>query len=109
MTFNEFQNHCVSTAIYPNVGANLPYTVLGLCGESGEVAEKVKKLIRDHGGKVTEDKRLEILKELADVLWYVATTSMELKAPLQEVVDLGVAKYADRKARGVLHGEGDNR
>jgi len=68
MSFEQYQIAAKQTAIYPNAGENLFYPTLGLCGESGEVAEKVKKIYRDSKGIVTLDKKLEIIKELGDVL-----------------------------------------
>jgi len=79
MTFDEYQEHAAQTAIYPNryeIGG-MTYTVLGLNGEAGEIAEKLKKVIRDNGGKVDEAKTYELAKELGDVLWYVAETATQ--------------------------------
>lgn len=111
MDFSEYQKKAWSRAIYPHRGDNLAYTALGLCGESGEVAEKVKKLIRDKGSASQwsdEDRRL-LLKELGDVLWYVAAAAAELRADLQEVVDMNLEKIDGRHERGTLGGSGDDR
>ena len=109
MTLDEFQMRCMDTAIYPDKGSNLPYTTLGLCGESGEVAEKVKKLLRDYDGHLNEERRLAICKELGDVMWYVSAAVFELGMTLQEVADVALEKYAGRVSRGTLHGDGDDR
>lgn len=77
---------------------------LGLVGEAGEFAEKIKKYVRDG----TYDRDLW-LKELGDVVFYVAALANYLDSDLQEVMDLNVAKLEDRKSRGVLQGSGDNR
>jgi NTP pyrophosphatase (non-canonical NTP hydrolase) len=82
---------------------------LKIAGEAGEVADKVGKLIRDHHSQLSEPKRLELLKELGDVLWYVSAIAYELDSSLEAVADLNFAKLEDRKARGVLGGDGDNR
>lgn len=68
MTFDEYQNESNKTAIYPDKGNNVTYSTLGLAGESGEVAEKIKKLIRDKNSIITEEFVIEIKKELGDVL-----------------------------------------
>lgn len=109
MTFEEYQKESRKTAIYPNLGENFVYPTLGLLGEAGEVAEKIKKIIRDNAGKITKEKREEICKELGDVLWYVAQLSTELGLSLEEVAELNIEKLKSRAERGVLHGSGDNR
>lgn len=109
MTFSAFQKAAITTAIYPGRGKNLIYPVLGLAGESGEVSEKVKKIIRDDGGEVTTEKREQIAKELGDVLWYVAAICDELRLDMGAVAEGNLAKLAARQARGTLTGSGDNR
>ena len=109
MDFNEYQKKAQETATYPDVGKNFVYPTLGLAGESGEVAEKIKKVIRNDGGIMSDEKRGEIKKELGDVLWYVAQLSTELGLALGDVAQGNLDKLASRKERGVLHSEGDNR
>lgn len=109
MDFNTYQKTIRKTAIYPHQGDNLAYPALGLTGEAGEVADKVKKLIRDAGGKLSDPRREEMIKELGDVLWYLAALASELGVNLDEVALKNVQKVIDRKARGVLTGDGDNR
>ncbi len=109
MTLNEYQNEASKTALYPRRGSNLTYTVLGLCGESGEIAEKVKKLDRDRGGVMDDAWKEEMKKELGDVLWYVAQAAFELEFDLEAVAQLNVEKLRSRLARQTLHGDGDNR
>ena len=112
-TLLQYQLAAHNTAIYPQVGTGsqtaLTYLFLKLNGEAGEAAEKFAKIIRDKGGKGTLEDREEILKELGDVLWYVAMLADELDESLEEVAKRNVAKLADRKDRGVLGGSGDNR
>ena len=72
MTLNEYQQHALETAIYPD-DRRIIYPTLGLTGEAGEVADKVKKVIRDAHEEFTDEKRLEIVKEIGDVLWYCAS------------------------------------
>lgn len=109
MTFEAYQKFTESTAIYPNRGSNVVYPTLGLAGESGEVAEKVKKFIRDDASHMSEERRQEIAKELGDVLWYVSQLAAELNFSLEEIAALNVKKLSSRKERGAVHGDGDNR
>lgn len=109
MNFKEYQEQSRKTALYPEVGSNFVYPTLGLSGEAGEVAEKIKKVIRDKGGVIDEDTRQEIKKELGDVLWYVSQLSSELKLSLDEVAQFNIEKLQSRMNRGVINGNGDNR
>ena len=109
MTFEDYQRESRKTAIYPDAGRNIIYPVLGLCGESGEVAEKIKKVLRDEGGVVSEEKKLEIKKELGDVLWYVAQISTEFGLSLEEVAQGNLEKLFSRLDRGQIKGSGDDR
>lgn len=108
MTLDEFQEAALETAIYPNP---IIYPTIGLTGEAGEVADKVKKVIRDKGGDFWKDSttREEIMKEIGDVLWYCATLANDLGYTLEEVAETNVEKLLSRKKRGVLGGNGDNR
>ena len=109
MDFKEYQEEAKKTALYPNIGNNFIYPTLGLAGEAGEVAEKIKKVIRDKEGVVDDTTREEIRKELGDVLWYISQIANELKIPLDEVAEFNIEKLKDRMERGKLHGSGDNR
>lgn len=109
MDFDEYQKKVRETAIYPHQGENLSYPALGLNGEAGEVADKIKKIIRDDNGVLTPTRREDMIKELGDVLWYLAAIAWELKVDLSEVAKKNIEKLRDRKKRGVLTGEGDNR
>jgi NTP pyrophosphatase (non-canonical NTP hydrolase) len=109
MTPNEYQTAALRTAIYPDRGNNLIYPVLGICGEAGEVAEKVKKIIRDGDGVLTDPDREKIALELSDVCWYVAVLAYELDYTLEEIMQMNLDKLASRQSRGVLSGSGDNR
>lgn len=108
MTFNDYQTTARTTAIYPNLGSNYIYPTLGLVGEAGEVAEKVKKILRG-GEEMTDDQRQELIKELGDVLWYIANLATEFNISLDDLADRNIQKLLSRKDRGVLHGSGDNR
>ena len=109
ITANQYQDGACSTAIYPKHRA-LEYLSLGLVGEAGEIANKVKKLIRD--GATPEDlaeKKIQIGYEVGDVLWYAAVLSDELGMNLGHIMENNIQKLADRKSRGTLSGSGDNR
>lgn len=109
MELNEYQAEALSTAIYPNDN-KVEYLALALCGEAGEVADKVKKVIRDHNGDFSDkDTRDRIAYELGDVLWYAANLARAIGYSLSEVATLNLAKIDARKLRGTIHGTGDNR
>lgn len=108
MTLNEYQQKALETAIYAEE-YKIIYPVLGMCGEAGEVADKVKKVIRDNNQEFTPEKKSEIAKEIGDVLWYCATAAHDLGYSLEEIAEINYAKLKSRQARGKLGGEGDNR
>lgn len=109
MEFNEYQKLARQTALYAGAGKNFVYPALGLCGESGEVAEKIKKIIRDRNNIVDDECRAGLEKELGDVLWYVANLAAELDLKLDNIAQKNIAKLKSRKERDVLHGSGDER
>lgn len=109
MNLNTYQEQARSTAIYPNLGSNIIYPSLGICGESGEIAEKVKKIVRDDGGVVTDVKREGIAFELGDLLWYVSQLAAEIDYSLEDIAQMNLDKLFSRKERGVISGSGDNR
>ena len=105
----EYQERSRRTAVYPNAGTNLAYPTLGLCGEAGEVAEKIKKAMRDDGGILTDARREALASELGDVLWYLAQVSTEAGLDLDELAEANLAKLLSRQERNVLQGSGDDR
>ena len=109
MTFEEYQKSSRKTALYPDVGNNFIYPTLGLAGEAGEVAEKIKKVLRDNNGVVDESRREEIAKELGDVLWYVTQVASELDLSLDGIAKQNIEKLYSRLERGKLSGSGDSR
>ena len=106
MTLDEYQEKALETAIYP-----LPiiYPALGMCGEAGEVADKVKKVIRDDNQNFSTARKIEIAAEIGDVLWYCATLANDLGFKLEAIAQMNYAKLHSRQLRGKLGGSGDNR
>ena len=109
VTFEEYQKKSRKTAKYPDVGSNFVYPTLGLAGEAGEVADKIKKIIRDDGGEVLPEKKKEIEKELGDVLWYVSQIATELGLSLEDIAEKNIEKLYSRLERGKRGGSGDDR
>jgi NTP pyrophosphatase (non-canonical NTP hydrolase) len=110
MTLNEYQTEALMTALWSgDEMKDLAHWVLGVTGESGEIAEKVKKIIRDFDGKLSEDAKKELMKEIGDVMWYLAVLSENLGYTFEEVGKKNITKLRDRQARNKLHGSGDNR
>tara|TARA_Y100001968_G_C19433404_1_gene758295 strand:+ start:2440 stop:2769 length:330 start_codon:yes stop_codon:yes gene_type:complete len=109
MNLNHYQDKSRLTALYPNVGNNPIYPTLGLVGEAGEVADKLKKILRDKNG-VFDSSSIESIKlELGDVLWYIAQLSSELGLNLEDVAQSNLDKLESRVSRGVISGSGDDR
>jgi NTP pyrophosphatase (non-canonical NTP hydrolase) len=108
MELNTYQSEAMRTAVYP-VDRGLEYATLGLASEAGEVAGKVKKVIRDKDGIYTEADRKEIASEAADVLWYLAAIARELGTTLEVMAQGNLNKLESRARRGVIGGNGDNR
>jgi NTP pyrophosphatase (non-canonical NTP hydrolase) len=109
MRLSDYQERSRATAVYPAAGANLLYPTLGLCGEAGEVAEKVKKMLRDDGGVLSVARRAALAKELGDVLWYLAQLATEADLDLDAIAEANLDKLLSRQERGALRGSGDER
>jgi NTP pyrophosphatase (non-canonical NTP hydrolase) len=103
MQFHDYQSRAGETLIRPHTHPII-YPALGLAGEAGEVANKVKKLIRD--GALDKE---AVAQEMGDVLWYLAALATDLGLDLGQIAEDNLARLADRKARGALHGSGDDR
>ena len=114
MNLQEYSDKAITTLLYgdelsDDMTPDILHQVFGLVGESGEVAEKFKKLIRDKSGQLSVEDKQEIIKELGDVLWYVNSLSTLLGSSLEEVAEKNLEKVLSRKARGTTKGSGDNR
>ena len=108
MNMNDYQFVSRKTAIYPK-SQGFVYCVLGLVGESGEIADKLKKVIRDKNSKLGEEEIMGVDKELGDVLWYVSNLAHELGFTLEEIAQMNVDKLQSRMERNKLSGSGDDR
>jgi NTP pyrophosphatase (non-canonical NTP hydrolase) len=102
VTLNEYQDEASDTAVYPGMGvkAGIEYTLFGLLGEAGELANKYKKILRNEVNPYS--RREELMDELGDVLWYLSAFAKELGYTLEEVADFNLAKLAKRKTEGTL-------
>ena len=107
MLLDDYQ-HAASTTATP-AARTLSYLVLGLCGEAGEIADHAKKVLRDDGGSLTVDRQRQLLAEVGDCLWYIASICTTLDVSLSQVAESNLAKLKDRHARGVICGAGDAR
>ena len=125
MNFNEYQQKCLTTDHYPSAANNyidirwsgedtdkglcILLHGMGLVGEAGEVADKLKKVYRDHSGIFTPEIILALVKELGDNLWYIATLADDLGWELEDVAKLNIDKLAIRAQNKTIQGSGDNR
>jgi NTP pyrophosphatase (non-canonical NTP hydrolase) len=109
MLLSDYQSRSRATAVYPQMGDNLLYPTLGLCGEAGEVAEKIKKMVRDDDGILSDERRAALSKELGDVLWYLAQLATEAELDLDAIAEENLEKLLSRRDRNVLQGSGDDR
>lgn len=100
MELNEYQKGAQATAIYRERGlgglGRLHYVALGLNGESGELANDLKKVTRDMRGRLDSGLRTKLQEELGDVLWYVAMFARELDTDLEDIAKGNLAKLAQR-------------
>lgn len=130
LTFTEYQNLTQNTAIYkeviteyvksleiPNIQKSydlikllsVTYVILGLAGEAAECANSFKKIIRDNGGKIDNEKGCDLISEANDANWYIAQLHNELKQDYNEGAIRNIQKLADRKNRNKLTGSGDQK
>ena len=115
MQLSDYSTQALSTDTFDDTKPKDPGShaflskILGLTGEAGEVAEKMKKILRDKDGVMSEQDKKELIKELGDILWYINSTAVYLGYTLDDVAQANLDKVLSRKARGVSHGSGDNR
>ena len=105
----QYEEQMATSKDYPVDKLSLIYPALGLNGEAGEVAEKVKKCWRDNNGVFTEDIKKAILKELADVLWYIWACADDMGYTLDDVLLTSMKKVKERQETNTVHGSGDDR
>lgn len=108
MNMSDYQNQATKTAIYDDADVII-YPALGLISEAGEVAGKIKKVLRDNNGHFDPEKREAIADEVGDVLWYLASLCTDLGIGMDVVAQRNLDKLNSRMARGVIQGSGDNR
>ena len=112
-TFDTYQDWTDNTATYPEAGSGsmlaLAYLGLGVAGEAGEVADKLKKVLRDSGGVLTNEVRAALIKEIGDVLWYAARLGVELDISMSDIAARNITKLESRLEAGTLGGSGDDR
>ena len=110
MTFDEYQKRALSSAIvHKDSLMAKTIWVMGVAGEAGEVVEKWKKIVAYRQGKISDEDRIELIKELGDVVWYIAVLAHALDMSFDEVMTINLQKLSDRTRRNVVKGEGDNR
>ena len=110
MTLDDYQKKALTTVITSdNEFRDLLHWVLGINGEAGEIAEKVKKIIRDKSGQVSDKDKAELAAEIGDVLWYLAVFAHHLGVSFENIAQQNLDKLQSRQARGVLQGSGDDR
>lgn len=134
LTFNQYSADVTRHAQYPNEGRNMVYPAMGIVGESGELADKIKKYWRNESAKTLEkfagsfaamqdhaclnamsaksmpdEFRMEVAKEIGDVLWYLNALAKEINFTLEEIAALNMQKLRDRAERNVIKSIGDNR
>lgn len=110
MKFDDYQRQALSTRLSSGDDfKDLMHWVLGLTGEAGEVAEKLKKIVRDKDGQISDSDKQELVKELGDILWYIAIFADHIGSDLGQVAAINSEKLASRQQRNQLQGSGDNR
>jgi NTP pyrophosphatase (non-canonical NTP hydrolase) len=120
MNFEEYSKQADSTAQYPNKGFNLVYPAIKLAGEAGETADKIGKHWRNNhddsdplwameASSYSPEEKIELIKELGDVLWYINAIALELGTTLETVAQVNIAKLRGRAERGTINSSGDNR
>lgn len=105
MELNHYQEEARTFAVYPDKGDNIVYPALGLIGEAGEVANQVKKVLRDDNGEVTNERFDKLADELGDVLWYIANEATELGTTLEHIANYNLCKLRERRRQDQISGD----
>lgn len=109
-TFNEYEEEAMNTAVYDG---EVIYPTLGLVSEAGEVADKIKKMLRDEdvdlGFEMSEEQRKAVALEVSDCLWYITALASDLGYSLEDIANMNIEKLRDRMDRNAIHGSGDER
>ena len=108
-TLKEYEDFMQTSKFYPQDKLPITYPALGLNGEAGEVAEKVKKCWRDNNGIFDDNIKQAIMKELADTLWYIWACADDMGYTLEDVLKIGMQKVKERQETNTVHGNGDDR
>lgn len=108
ITFMDYQSRTHATAVYPK-DISLLYLTLGLAGEAGEVANKIKKIYRDADGIVHSERKKDLANEIGDCLWYLSELCNVLNLDFGEVAKDNILKLRRRYEQGTIKGEGENR
>jgi NTP pyrophosphatase (non-canonical NTP hydrolase) len=110
MNFDEYQKQALKTA-HQNPNSLMDKTIwaMGVAGEAGEVIEKWKKIVAYKNGRISQEDKAELAKELGDVVWYVAVLAHSLGLSFEQIMASNIKKLADRQKRNVIKGAGDNR
>lgn len=111
MDFNEYQKLAARTATFEGRDPWYPlmYVALGIAGESGELIEKLKKVMRNDNGVISDEKREAMKQEIGDVLWYLSQFARLIDIPFEDAAKANIDKTWDRAQRGVIRSEGDTR
>ena len=107
MNVKEYEDIMYTSKVYDRLP--IVYPILGMNGEAGEAAEKVKKCLRDNNGIFGDQIKVDIMRELADVLWYIWATADDMGFTLEDVMEIGIEKVEKRQKTNTVHGVGDNR
>lgn len=107
MNVKEYEDFMSTSKVYDCLP--IVYPILGMNGEAGEAAEKVKKCLRDNNGVFSNQVKTDIMRELADVLWYIWATADDMGYTLEDVMEIGIEKVEKRQKTNTIHGSGDNR
>jgi NTP pyrophosphatase (non-canonical NTP hydrolase) len=110
MNFDEYRDRARETADYPQNTTKevLSYLGMGLAGESGEIANKLKKYLRGDFN-LDEDRKRDLALEIGDCLWYLSEISHAIDYSFSEIAEMNIEKLSLRKLKNTIKGDGDNR